>query len=185
MTATYLSNTSVIRETDRQFYTGLDQNITTPRELKPTMSTQITPPQGNGGSRESSEFEFVNVLNRSNPPVQHSNPLLLSSNQAAPGPGILLSTNQPALGLPALPATPANVRPPPPPAVSIEQPTPTLPVLASPSPPGSLPVSVPAVPDQTRVATVTAESPPTPGERPGETAGSSCSVFCLQECSAG
>ena len=115
------------------------------------MSTQITPPQGNGGSRESSEFEFVNVLNRSAPLVQPSNPLLLSSNQPAPGPGILLP--------------PAMMKPLPPPTVSIQQATPTLPVLAS--PPGALPVPVPPAPDQTRVSTVTAESPPTPGKGPG------------------
>ena len=151
------------------------------------MSTQITPPQGNGGSRESSEFEFVNVLNRSNlpgpPPLQqHSNPLLLSSNQAAAGPpGLLLSSHQPPLGPPAPAtltlATPTITRPPP--AVSIQQPTPTPPVLSAQS--TGLAVSVS---DQTRVATVTAESPPTPGETRGQTESSS-SRFYPQECSAG
>ena len=58
------------------------------------MSTQVTPPHGNGGSRESSEFEFVNIQNRTAgsagvPPA--SNPLLLSSNQPVSGPGILTS----------------------------------------------------------------------------------------------
>ena len=154
------------------------------------MSTQITPPQGNGGSRESSEFEFVNVLNRSSqpgvpgpPPLQPSNPLLLSSNQAAPGPGILLSSNQPARGPPApvptILATPTMMKPPP--GVSLQQPTPTSPVLSGSGQPAALAVSVP---DQTRVATVTAESPPAPGETGGQT-GSSPAVFYWQECSAG
>ena len=150
------------------------------------MSTQITPPQGNGGSRESSEFEFVNVLNRPSlpgpPPVQHSNPLLLSSNQAAPGPGILLSSSQPPRGppAPAILNTPTSVKPPP--AVCIEEPTPTPPVLSAQSP--ALSVSVP---DQTRVATVTAESPPTPGKGPGEREEYvfSSALFYPQECSAG
>ena len=150
------------------------------------MSTQITPPHGNGGSRESSEFEFVNVLHRSNlpgpPPLQQpSNPLLLSSNQAAPGPGILLSSNQPPRGPPgpATLATPTLTGPPP--GVSIQHPTPPSPPVLSP-PPAALAVSVP---DQTRVATVTAESPPTPGETRGETEQSRSSGFYRQECSAG
>ena len=143
VSATYLSNTSDLTDSFLYFGPKHYNNIT-------AMSTQITPPQGNGGSRESSEFEFVNVLNRSAPLVQPSNPLLLSSNQPAPGPGILLS--------------PAMMKPLPPPTVSIQQPTPTQPVLAS--PPVPLPVSVPPAADQTRVSTVTAESPPTPGESP-------------------
>ena len=93
------------------------------------MSTQTAPPQGNGGSRESSEFEFVNVQNRSalaGPPpvpVLVNNPLLLSSNQPAPGPGI----------------------------------------ITTPTSPQSVTVRASLDMDQTKVATVKAESPPPPG----------------------
>jgi len=98
-------------------------------------------PEGNG-SRESSEFEFVMKNNQPAP-----NPLLLTSNQPSTVP-------TPSIVTLPMPSQPPVTQPPPPQTYATSQPhNPALPQSTS------LPTNL----DQTTVATVVAESPPTPG----------------------
>ena len=95
---------------------------------------------GNGGSRESSEFEFVMKNNQA-----ASNPLLMTSNQP---------TMVPTPSIVNLPIQPTVKPQPPPPSYNPQpMPHPTLPQSTS----------LPSNLDQTNVATIVAESPPTPG----------------------
>lgn len=145
-------------------------------EQEEMSSPTILPPQskqeGNGGSRESSEFEFVNVGGQRShaagaahhlpAPSAGANPLLLSSN--LPGSRLVTPPSVPGVPSQAMVSTPR------------------------PAPAASLPqsVSVPANIDQTAVATVVAESPPAPGECRGySTSSLSLGLYSRQGCSAG
>jgi len=99
------------------------------------------PPKHEGnGSRESSEFEFV-----------------MKNNQVATNP-LLMTSNQPS-NIP----TPAMISQSTPPATN---PAPSQPSY-TPQPPTQPPIpqstSLPTILDQTKVSTIVAESPPTPG----------------------
>ena len=141
------------------------------------MSSPALPPQpqskaeGNGGSRESSEFEFVNVGQKANTsnihhppgpvpvtPQSSVNPLLMTSNHPPPGHGP---------GLVSVPSPRPAVTPSSPSAAvvssSVSSTPSSVPVSISAMSQMSQSVSVPAKMDQTNVATVVAESPPTPG----------------------
>ena len=128
-------------------------------------SLNITAPQNkpeagaNGGSRESSEFEFVGGGHGQQPrPLHHTpaqsqpsagvssvNPLLLSSNVPAPSP----------ISVQAVPSRPL--------ATALQSPASIAPAPApEPSHAMTHSLSAPAV-DQTAVTRVTAESPSAPG----------------------
>jgi len=135
------------------------------------MSSAALPPQpqskpeGNGGSRESSEFEFVNVGQKTNtshapPSGQQSsiNPLLMTSNHppSGHGPGLVSAPRPTVTPSSSSSSTAAAL-------LSPVSSTPSVPVSNSSMSQMSQSVSVPAKMDQTNVATVVAESPPTPG----------------------
>ena len=121
-------------------------------------SPNITSPQkpeagANGGSRESSEFEFVGGGHGHQPRPLHPtqpqppaavNPLLMSSNVPAPSPVCVQAA------VPSVPhLSPASI--------------------TAPSPPHAMPhsMSAPENIDQTAVTRVTAESPAAPGAASG------------------
>ena len=144
-------------------------------------SPNITTPHNsaNGGSRESSEFEFVGGGQHPRPlhpppqqpaqPAAAVNPLLLRSNVPAPSPVSVQATGS---SRPPIVPSPPSITP-----ASAPQPSAAMTQMTH-------SMSAPDNMDQTTVTRVTAESPAAPGV-------TSLSLLlmmtsdCLQECSAG